>query len=45
MVHLYNDVCELSFVVQRLELLKDVAGVDGVYPVVVGGWKGTILNL
>ena len=36
MVHFYNDVCELSFIIQGLELLKNGTGVDSIYPVVVG---------
>lgn len=44
-VHFYDDVCELSFIVQSFKLLKDIAGVYGIYPVVVGAWRRPILNL
>lgn len=44
-VHFYDNICELCFIVQSFELLKDVAGVDSIYPMVVGGWRCPILYL
>lgn len=45
MIHFYDDVSELCFIVQGLELLKDVAGVYCIYAVVVGTWRRPILYL
>ena len=45
MVHFYDDVCELCFIVQGFELLKDVTGVNSIYPVEVGAWRRPILYL
>lgn len=45
MVHFYNDVCELCFIVQGFELLQDVTSMNSIYPIVVGDWKRSILYL
>lgn len=44
-VNFYDNICQLCFIVQGFELLKDVAGVHSIYPVVVGGWRRPILYL
>lgn len=45
MVHFHNNICELCFIIQGFELLKNVAGVHSIYPVEVGGRRCPILYL
>ena len=45
MVHFYDDVCELCFIIQSFELLKDVTGMNSIYSVIVGARWCPILYL
>lgn len=45
MIHLYHNVCELCFIVQGFELLKDVTGMNCIDAVIVGTQRRSILHL
>lgn len=44
-IHFYDDVSELRFIVQGFQLLEHIAGMDSIYPVEVGTWRCPILYL
>lgn len=42
-IHFYDDVGELRFIVQGFQLLEHITGMDSIYPVEVGTWRCPIL--
>lgn len=45
MIHFYHNVCELCFIVQGFELLKDVTGMNCIYAIIVVTQRRSILYL
>lgn len=45
MIHFDHNVCELCFIVQGFELLKDVTGMNCIYAIIGGTQRRSILYL